>query len=48
LMFFLGLFLLPFYPLLKRIQKMGEKIKFSEKVVVVTTDGDNRKRIFTN
>lgn len=33
--FILGLFLLPFYPLLKRRALMAEKIQIGEKVVVI-------------
>ena len=44
LLFILALFLLPVYPLLKRIQGMGDKIRFGEKVVVVTIN-QGRKRI---
>jgi hypothetical protein len=47
LLFFLGLFLLPLYPILKRAQKsLSEKMQIGEKVIVVTRDFKGEKRSF--
>jgi uncharacterized protein YneF (UPF0154 family) len=43
-LYVLAFFLIPFYPILKRIQKrLGEKIQIGEKIVVVMKDGNGRK-----
>lgn len=47
ILFILAFFLLPLYPFLKRIQKMGDKIQIGEKIVVVTRN-QGKKRILTN
>lgn len=43
--FILALFILPFYPLLKRFKSMNEKMQFGEKVIVVTVNKNKRKTI---
>jgi hypothetical protein len=44
--FILGLFLLPFYPLLKKMAMTGEKIRIGENIVVITEHKrGNKKRI---
>jgi hypothetical protein len=44
-LYILAFFLFPFYPLLKRIQKMSEKMQFGEKIVVVTNRNGKKKRV---
>ena len=46
-LYILAFFLLPFYPILKGIRKMGEKLQLSEKIVVVTRN-QNKRRTFIN
>jgi uncharacterized protein YneF (UPF0154 family) len=49
LLYILAFFLIPFYPLLKRMQRrMGEKIKISEKVIVVTMNQNGIKKTMIN
>ncbi len=45
LLLILAFFLLPFYPILKAIQKMGDKLQLCEKVVVVTRN-QNKRRVY--
>jgi hypothetical protein len=46
-LYILAFLLLPFYPLLRRIKKMGDKLQIGERVVVVTMNPKQRKT-FTN
>lgn len=46
-LYILAFFLLPFYPILKGIRKMGDKLQLSEKIVVVTRN-QNKRRVFIN
>ena len=46
LLLILAFFLFPFYPVFKRFMKMGDKIRFGEKVVVVIVKQGNRKILF--
>ncbi len=43
LLLILAFFLLPFYPLLKRLMRMGDKIHIGERIVVVTRNHGKRK-----
>jgi hypothetical protein len=42
-LFILAFFLLPFYPILRRIKKMGDKLQIGERIIVITQTGKNRK-----
>lgn len=44
-LYVLAFFLLPLYPILKRIKRFGEKVQFGEKVVVVTMRDGRKKRV---
>lgn len=46
-LYVLAVFLAPFYPLLKRMRKVGDKVHFGEKVVVVTMRQGRRKILTT-
>ncbi len=44
-LYILAFFLLPFYPFLPKTGKIGDKIKFGERVIVVTRKG-NKKKVY--
>ncbi len=46
--FLLAFIMLPFYPLLVRMKKMGDKVQLGEKVVVVIRGKKGNKRVITN
>lgn len=45
LLYILAFFLFPFYPLLKRIKRFGEKVQIGEKVVIVSINERGKKRV---
>lgn len=46
LLFILAIILLPFYPIFKKAMKTGEKVRISERVVVVTIKEGRKRCIF--
>jgi hypothetical protein len=48
LFFLLAFVMLPFYPLLVRMKRMGDKVQIGEKVVVIVRGEKGNKRVITN
>ena len=47
LLLFFAFLLLPIYPLMRKMQKMGDKVRFGEKVVVVLINQKKKRILIT-